>query len=130
MQFTIGVGVNNNHFEYWSTNYIGYTQCLTPVKNTKKCNELNVGGEVLNFLDEGGGVLKIKVLRLGAALKNVQYFCIYHPPPLPFIYFSGGLQPFASPAFNTIIYDFNYNLQLLKNTYCDVGLLNKNCLNE
>ena len=49
MQFTIGVGVNNNHFRN---------------TGTKKCNELNVGG-VLNFLDEGGGVLKIKVLRLG-----------------------------------------------------------------
>jgi hypothetical protein len=43
---------------------------------------------VLNFLDEGGGVLKIKVLRLGAALENVQYLvCITHhrPPPPPII---------------------------------------------
>ena len=49
----------------------------------KKCNELNVGGGwVLRFLDEGGGVLKIKVLRLGAALKNVQYLVfITHRPP-------------------------------------------------
>jgi hypothetical protein len=37
---------------------------------------------VLSFLDEGGDVLKIKVLRLGAALKNVQYLVfITHPPP-------------------------------------------------
>ena len=120
MQFTIGVGVNNNHFEYWSTNYLGYTQCLTPVKNTKKCNELNVGGEVLNFLDEGGGPVENKGLAIGGGPKKCPIF----------LYLSPGLQPFASPAFNTIIYDLNYNLQLLKNTYCDVGLLNKNCLNE
>jgi hypothetical protein len=28
-QFTIGVGVNNNHFEYWSSNYLGYTMSYT-----------------------------------------------------------------------------------------------------
>jgi hypothetical protein len=54
---------------------------------TKKCNKLNVGGEVVNFLDEGGGILKTKVLRLGAALKNVQYlvFITHRPPPLPLL---------------------------------------------
>jgi hypothetical protein len=40
------------------------------------------GRGVLRFLDEGGGVLKIKVLRLGAALK---VFGIYHPPPPPIV---------------------------------------------
>jgi hypothetical protein len=73
MQFTIGVGVNNNHFEYWSSNYLGYTQCLTPVlvpftyfapKNVTNLM-FKWGRGVLNFLDEGGGVLKIKVLRPG-----------------------------------------------------------------
>jgi hypothetical protein len=49
MQFTIGIGVNNNHFEYWSqylSRYLFYT---------KNCNEINVGGggRVLSFLDEG-----------------------------------------------------------------------------
>jgi hypothetical protein len=44
---------------------------------------LEWGGGVLNFLDEGGGVLKIKVLRLGAALKM---FNIWYPPaPLPLL---------------------------------------------
>jgi hypothetical protein len=28
--FTIGVGVHNNHFEYWSSYYLA-AQCLTPV---------------------------------------------------------------------------------------------------
>jgi hypothetical protein len=71
------VGINNNHFEYWSP-------VLVPLLiYNKKCNELNVGGGwVLRFLDEGGGVLKIKVLRLGAALNNVQYLVfITHRPP-------------------------------------------------
>jgi hypothetical protein len=27
--FTIGVGVNNNRFEYWSSNYLGYTMSYT-----------------------------------------------------------------------------------------------------
>ena len=71
------VGINNNHFEYWSP-------VLVPLLiYNKKCNKLNVGGGwVLSFLDEGGGVLKIKVLRLGAALKNVQYlvFTTHRPP--------------------------------------------------
>ena len=37
-----------------------------PITYTKKCNELKVGvgTGVLNFLDEGGGIMKIKVLRL------------------------------------------------------------------
>ena len=29
MQFTIGVGVKNNHCEYWSSNYLGYTMSYT-----------------------------------------------------------------------------------------------------
>jgi hypothetical protein len=41
-------------------------------------------GGVLDFLGEGGGVLKIKVLRSGAALKIVQYliFITHRPPPI------------------------------------------------
>jgi hypothetical protein len=91
MQFTIGVGVNNNHFEYWSTNYLGYTQCLTPVKNTKKCNELNVGGEVLNFLDEGGGPVENKGLAIGGGPKKCPIFLYLSPtaPPIH-IFFGGG----------------------------------------
>jgi hypothetical protein len=46
---------------------------------------LEGGGGVLDFLDEGGGVLKIKVLRSGAVLKNVLIFGIYHSPPPPII---------------------------------------------
>ena len=44
-------------------------------------------GGVLNFLDEGVGVLKIKFLRLGEALKNIQYlvFITPRPPPLPLL---------------------------------------------
>jgi hypothetical protein len=54
---------------------------------TKKCNKLNVGGGGLSFLDEGGGVLKIKVLRLGAALKkfNICYLSPTASPPPPII---------------------------------------------
>ena len=37
-------------------------------------------GVVLNFLDEGGGILKIKVFRL-ERLKKCSIFGIYHPPP-------------------------------------------------
>jgi hypothetical protein len=42
------VGINNNHFEYWSPE-------LVPLLiYNKKCNKLNVGGWwVLSFLDEG-----------------------------------------------------------------------------
>ena len=42
------------------------------------------GGRVLSFLDEGGGVLKINVLRLGAALKkfNIWYLSPTGPPPI------------------------------------------------
>jgi hypothetical protein len=44
---------------------MSYTSaCPLPILH-QKCNELNVWGGVLNFLDEGGGVLKIKVLQLG-----------------------------------------------------------------
>jgi hypothetical protein len=42
-------------------------------------------GGVLNFLDEGVGVLKIKFLRLGAALKNIQYLVFITPRPPPII---------------------------------------------
>jgi hypothetical protein len=42
-------------------------------------------GGGLSFLDEGGGVLKIKVLRLGAALKkfNICYLSPTASPPPP-----------------------------------------------
>jgi acyl-CoA hydrolase len=66
---------------------MSYTStCPITYFTPKKCNELNDGGGgVLNFLDEGGGVLKIKVSRSGAALKNVQYlvFITQRPPPPP-----------------------------------------------
>jgi hypothetical protein len=57
MQFTIGVEeittILNTGPQYLS-HYLFYT---------KKCNELNVGGGILSFLDEGVDILKIKVLR-------------------------------------------------------------------
>jgi hypothetical protein len=69
MQFTIGVGVNNNHFEYWSSNYLCYTMSYTstcPITYfTQKYNDLNVERGVLNISDEVGGILKIMILRLG-----------------------------------------------------------------
>jgi hypothetical protein len=42
------------------------------------------GGVGPNFSRWGWGVLKIKVLRLGAALKNIQYleFITHRPPPI------------------------------------------------
>jgi hypothetical protein len=93
MQFTIGVGVNNNHFEYWSSNYLGYTQCLTPVlvpftyfapKNVTNLM-FKWGRGVLNFLDEGLERLENKGLATGEnkglALKNVQ--CGYLSPTAP-----------------------------------------------
>jgi hypothetical protein len=40
-------------------------------------------GGVLNFLDEGGGVFKIKVLRLGAALKKFNIWYLSPTGPLP-----------------------------------------------
>jgi hypothetical protein len=38
---------------------------MQPRTQALSTTRLDVGGGVLNFLDEGGGVLKIKVLRLG-----------------------------------------------------------------
>jgi ABC-type uncharacterized transport system permease subunit len=77
MQFTIGVGVNNNHFEYWYSNYLGYIMSYTsacPITYFTRKNVTNkmLEGWILNFLDEGGCVFKIKVLQLGRHKKNVQ----------------------------------------------------------
>jgi hypothetical protein len=41
---------------------------------------LEWGGGVLNFLDKGGGVLKIKVLPSGAALKSDRSLRVQHRP--------------------------------------------------
>jgi hypothetical protein len=57
---------------------------------------LEWGEGVLNFLDEGGGILKIKVLRSGSPLKmfhlgtrlkmfNILYLSSNAPPPLPLL---------------------------------------------
>jgi hypothetical protein len=42
-------------------------------------------GGVLNFLDEGGGILKIKVLQSGAALKKFNIWYLSPTAPLPLL---------------------------------------------
>jgi hypothetical protein len=87
-----GVRINNNHFKYWSSNYLGYIMSYTSTCPITYFTPKNVtikfwsGGRVLNFsLDEGGGVLKIKVLRSGGGYKkfNIWYLSPIAPPPPP-----------------------------------------------
>jgi hypothetical protein len=79
--------LNNNQFENWSSNYLGYTMFYTSILVPllilhKKNDDLNYKVRTIKTLAGGGGRTKVRItLGEGQKKMSIVYFICTSPPP-------------------------------------------------